>query len=156
MKKHLLVGLVVLFFFGFSANAAKADISIGYRTFCVIFPHTFALTYYDKSSGLGVEGSADFGTSFISNFSSSVFNSIFPKANTTTSFYTISLTKDFIQHVNDRYYLKGGVITSNSNVSNGSIGLGWQRRDVLNNKNFAIGAVISYPEIFLVTFDYFL
>lgn len=125
--------------------SAMAEIAVGYKT-VLYYPYAFTLLGYDKESGLGIEGAADFSTSILSLFVNS-----FGMA-TITSVFTLAVTKDFIQAEDNRYYVKGGTFgifgTANAGYKTnivGLIGVGMEHRGFFN-PNFAVNAEFTYPE----------
>ena len=159
MKKLVLILLAVTIYM---VPMAKAEIGVGYELLGV-FPHAVTLTGYDKASGYGFKASSDFGASTLSTVTS-IFVNLFSFGNINNmSFYTLSLTKDFMQSEAHRAYMKLGVfgITAKGtgNLSETKylpvLGVGGEWKGFMGNNNISTALEAGFPEILLVGLRYY-
>ncbi len=162
MKKNVMFILIVCFVLAF-VSKSFADYAVGYETLTIL-PHAFTANYYDKTNGLGVKASADFGTSALSVATTviSVAGTLGFSGFKNVNFYTLSVSKDMQQSENFRNYFRlgGFVISGNSGAISKSavfpiaaIGMEWQK---LWATKWAFNADLSYPEILTIGMKYYL
>jgi hypothetical protein len=162
MKKALVSFLVVCLSFLAVAAPAGASLGIGYETLTV-FPHALTLNYWDKDSGWGVKGSADFGTSALSLGASiiSIIGTVGLSGATEVSFVTLALTKDFHQEENARSYFKLGALALSGKVAGEMktgylpiVGAGWEWQKLFGG-NWAFSSELSIPELWTLGLKYY-
>ncbi len=140
-----------------------AKIGVGYKLWLLV-PYSFSVSSWDKTSGYGFNATADFGSSPFSSMWAEFIEKLFFFGTTTVglSFYTLSVSKDFMQDEASHTYARLGAMIVQAKVGAGSqartvplLGVGREWFGFFGNDNLTSSVEMSYPEALLFGTHYY-